>query len=287
MTSQASDNRSVYPPLTTLWTRPTSCQFTWAASESGHVTATLDRACYPPTPSSAIPATENVNRYSPGLCPNGFTTARTEDPSNSTITTAMCCTNGYAYSGVDTVCKRTVTTPTTIVSVGQAGQTSTIAVSSFTAHDQGVFVLFQTSDIDVIMSANVSYWLINPNSTSPGTPTSSLTLPDALAPTLPTTGDRPSGTNGLSTGAQAGIGIGIALGALILLGVVIWLWRRRRQGHARKGDAAGLIPGLSGDPATSQHQRQAEEMNQNVPEISNEMAATHAATAAQHGRAGV
>jgi hypothetical protein len=40
--------------------------------------------------------------------------------------------------------------------------------------------------------------------------------------------EEPSPSSGLSTGAKAGIGVGVGVGAL-LLGVVAWLWRRRRN----------------------------------------------------------
>lgn len=244
----SSSNGGIYPPLTTLWTRPTSCHLNWAASESGQVTATFESSCYPPTSSNAVSAVASPNRYSPGLCPNGFSTARTEDPSISTITTAMCCTNGYTYSGVEALCKQTVTTPTTILSTDPRGQTSTVVLSSFVAQDSGIFVLFQTSDIDLIITANASYWLVNPNSTTSSGATPTPTLPDALVPTLPTQGDRPSGTNGLTTGAQAGIGIGIGLGALLLLAFLIWMWRRRRQQRVQGVQEPGVITELGGYP---------------------------------------
>jgi hypothetical protein len=44
-----------------------------------------------------------------------------------------------------------------------------------------------------------------------------------------TTPDLESG--GLSTGAKAGIGVGVSLGILISLGVILFLWRRRKRAN--------------------------------------------------------
>lgn len=84
------------PPLTTLWTRPTDCHFTFDHSRQGEeVTASLDitiedprtLSCYPPSflvGSSSL----SVGTYSPGLCPQGFTIARLFI--QSAITTGLC-----------------------------------------------------------------------------------------------------------------------------------------------------------------------------------------------------
>ena len=60
-------------------------------------------------------------------------------------------------------------------------------------------------------------------------------VPATAAPSRPqgsstgTSSPVSGGGGGLSTGAKAGIGVGVAVGALLVLGLLIWFWRRHKK----------------------------------------------------------
>jgi len=55
-------------------------------------------------------------------------------------------------------------------------------------------------------------------------------------------GNGNNGSGGLSTGAQAGIGVGCAIAGLAMLGLLGWLFLRRRRRHTAQGAAYGPAP---------------------------------------------
>ncbi|KAL3483487.1 hypothetical protein BJX62DRAFT_244845 [Aspergillus germanicus] len=79
------------------------------------------------------------------------------------------------------------------------------------------------------------------STTTTSTSTSTTTTATKTPSPTPTPTPSPDGDSGLSTGAKAGIGIGVALGALLLIGLIIFLWRRaNRNAEAVPAyDAAG------------------------------------------------
>lgn len=111
-----------YPPMTTRWTVPVSCTWTYNADEvprpgaSGAV-AWLDLdpvpgakslSCYP----DGMFTDGRTGVFSPGTCPSGWTTVDlrvlTKEIKDDETTTAVCCSSEYQLDG--NFCKRSVPT---------------------------------------------------------------------------------------------------------------------------------------------------------------------------------
>ncbi|KJZ69680.1 hypothetical protein HIM_10927 [Hirsutella minnesotensis 3608] len=117
---RASTN--VLPPLTTHWTRPQSCTWTYVADgqtqpASPGAVAWLDLepipgastlSCYP----DGMFFEGRTGVFSPATCPDGWTTVslrvNTDDRLIQAITTAVCCSYDYTFDGKH--CRRLVPT---------------------------------------------------------------------------------------------------------------------------------------------------------------------------------
>ncbi|KAG6007258.1 hypothetical protein E4U21_006176 [Claviceps maximensis] len=115
----ATTTTARFPPLTTPWSNPLSCTWTYVVDHLSDTarpgaTAFLDLepvpgdktlSCYP----NNMFSFGRTGVFSPGTCPGGWTTAslHTDDDTPET-TTAICCSYGYAFNG--SVCRRSVAT---------------------------------------------------------------------------------------------------------------------------------------------------------------------------------
>ncbi len=111
MATIMTDDTITYPPMTTPWTTPLSCTWTYDIDQtlkpgmSGPV-AYLDLepisdastlTCYP----DGMFFGSRTGTFSPGTCPNGWTTVslrqNTNEPMDRATTTAVCCSS-YVYN---------------------------------------------------------------------------------------------------------------------------------------------------------------------------------------------
>ncbi|KAK2606130.1 hypothetical protein QQS21_003413 [Conoideocrella luteorostrata] len=118
ITSTTATN-GVLPPLTTPWTSPLSCTWTYVVNHPDETAtpgavAFLDLepmpgdktlSCYP----NSMFSFGRTGVFSPGTCPDGWTTATAlSDDVAAATTTAICCSFGYTLSG--SACRRSVAT---------------------------------------------------------------------------------------------------------------------------------------------------------------------------------
>ncbi|KAM5355733.1 hypothetical protein ACJ41O_002379 [Fusarium nematophilum] len=121
-TDDQLDSDGTYPPMTTPWTAPLSCTWTYNADRVPEPGATgpvawLDLepvpgdkslSCYP----NGMFTEGRTGVFSPGTCPNGWTTVslrvETNEIKDEETTTAVCCSSEYYLDG--NWCKRSVPT---------------------------------------------------------------------------------------------------------------------------------------------------------------------------------
>ena len=80
--------------------------------------------------------------------------------------------------------------------------------------------------------------VINTGGTDSGTDSNSDSNSDSSSGPAPSTTTR----QGLSTGAKAGVGVGAGLGALLIMGILFFLWRRRRQRPLHQNEKVVNLP---------------------------------------------
>ncbi|KAI9374065.1 hypothetical protein BJX61DRAFT_344544 [Aspergillus egyptiacus] len=257
--------------MSAIFTPPFQCSTHWtyepqAANnvDGGLVmqnAVTFAPACFP-SGFSQVGRMEASTIYSPGWCPQGYTSA--DVAVDGAVTTAICCLSGFGYTtevlkygngGSDMLAGCTSTFPqerSTIIPVRQQ-TTSTQVVGPVTmwaqpitvaleSEDSYLFVPPTTSSTSSIASETGMITTIDPDeipsSTSemPSEATSETSSnADSAAETSPSNGaDSPEGsTEGssggtLSTGAGIGIGVGVGVGGLAIL-LAAGLWFRRSQ----------------------------------------------------------
>jgi hypothetical protein len=101
--------------------------------------------------------------------------------------------------------------------------TSTSLSGTYAMWGVPLTVEFQADQLSLYTTTTSS--VSSTTSTSPTT--NSVSQPTSLSPTQ-TPSPSPASSGGISTGAKAGIAVGIVVGVLILLGIAILAWRRRR-----------------------------------------------------------
>ncbi|KAK4447359.1 hypothetical protein QBC34DRAFT_496228 [Podospora aff. communis PSN243] len=213
---------SSFPPLTKPYKYPngTDCPFTYTFTDIFATQVPLwlnyDLAdvgsCYPPS------FTEALGTFSPGRCPESYTTNSTYTLEGGT-SGAVCCQSGYdAWGGW---CTSPVTTTTTALSVS-GSTTVTATFVSATAFIREIHVLWQESDRDLLNTLDET----GPQET--GVPTGTHAASTAVGETL-------------STAAKAGIGAGVGAVVLVVIGAVIMVFLARRRGVV-KGDAGEEQP---------------------------------------------
>ncbi|KAF5662970.1 hypothetical protein FCIRC_11328 [Fusarium circinatum] len=227
------DDDGVFPPMTTPWTGPVDCTWTYNANKvpksgSGGLAAMLDLqpiagakslSCYP----DAMFDKGLTGVYSPGTCPHGWTTVSlrvdTSENRDDETTTAICCSSEYTLDG--NLCKRSVSSVLAVpYTYNQTAQTydavsdtpttlygATIAVYTIRA-------LFKDSDKDALG--------LKDEDDIPGTEHHGRSL---------------------SLGARIGIGVGVAVFVLLAIGALaFWLIRReRKKTEKRRAHELGVV----------------------------------------------
>ncbi|KAM0235623.1 hypothetical protein ACHAP5_009636 [Fusarium lateritium] len=213
------ESDQLFPPMTTPWTGPAACTWTYDANKvpkSGMdgLAAMLDLqpipgakslSCYP----DAMFDDGLTGVYSPGTCPHGWTTVslRVDSSENrdDETTTAICCSSQYTLDG--NLCRRSVSSviavPYTFNSTAQtydAISDSPTTLYSATIAVYTIRALFKDSDKDALG--------LKDEDDIPGIENHSETL---------------------SLSARIGIGIGVAVFVLLAIGgIAFWLTRRER-----------------------------------------------------------
>ncbi|KAL1842596.1 hypothetical protein VTJ49DRAFT_4776 [Mycothermus thermophilus] len=244
--AQDGSTMTVAGPLTTTFGAPSSCSSdaaqiyqVWSGSASSYVAGpfyTRDSDCFP---SGYDP--EPTKYFSPGWCPQGYTTACSSlaTAGRETETAVICCPAHYTFScpaagrtdGPSLGCTSTWTDALAVLAVtvvrdGETHTTPTLVsetAGGITAY--GIQVRFQSTDPTPTPTTQV-----DDDATS--------SLPSVSIPTdyfIPTPTVSPSSSSGVSTPVAIGIGVGSAVAALLLAGAIglffFLRWRRKKQSH--------------------------------------------------------
>ncbi|KND95180.1 hypothetical protein TOPH_00225 [Tolypocladium ophioglossoides CBS 100239] len=219
----------VFPPMTTHWTKPQSCTWTYVAdggpqlASSGAV-AWLDLepipgastlSCYP----GGMFFDGRTGVFSPATCPGGWTTVllqvNTNEVSSLATTTAVRCSSNYDLDGSH--CKRPVLTVLAVpitynrtASTYEVMTNSTTTLYSATIAVNTIRALFMDQDKKLLDLSNESE-------------ISREEVPD----------------QGLSLGARLGIAFGVGGFVLVCIGTVIFCVLRRRRSRRRQAKGRG------------------------------------------------
>ncbi|KAG6013947.1 hypothetical protein E4U43_007037 [Claviceps pusilla] len=207
----ASTTSARLPPLTTPWSNPLSCTWTYVVDHPSDTArpgaiAFLDLepmpgdktlSCYP----NNMFSFGRTGVFSPGTCPGGWTTATLHtDDSTPATTTAICCSYGYTFSG--SICKRSVATALAVPITYNttAGTYHVLKDSTTTLYS----AMLAVSSIQVQFNDDDRKRLgIETDSTDPGF--------------------------SLSLGTRIGIAVGIGVFILFCIGLIYYALARRRR----------------------------------------------------------
>ncbi|KAI9171306.1 hypothetical protein HJFPF1_00788 [Paramyrothecium foliicola] len=215
------------PPMTTHWTRPATCTWTYDGDNQPQATgaiAWLDLkpiphattlSCYP----DGMFSYGQTGVFSPATCPDNWTTAtarvNTKENKEDEVTTVICCSSDYSFDGA--YCKRSVPTVLAVpisynktIGTYSIVTTSTTTLYSATIAVHTIQALFQEKDRAV------------------------LGITDEVGIS------KKSDNHGLSLGAQIGIGIGVTAAVVLLVGTIMFLFARR--GLRRNGQSQAAPP---------------------------------------------
>ncbi|KAK7426152.1 hypothetical protein QQZ08_007318 [Neonectria magnoliae] len=228
-TTENHEDNQTFPPMTTHWTVPRGCTWTYnvnnelGSSNSGAV-AWLDLepiagattlSCYP----DGMFFQGRTGVFSPGTCPNGWTTVslrvNTNEVRDEATTTAICCSSEYYLDGDQ--CKRTVPTVLAVpITYNHTARTYDILSDSTTT----------------LYSATIGVYTIRALFQEDDKAGLGLKDEDDIG-----TEEDPKG---LSLGARIGIGVGVAVFVLLaIVGGALFLIRRDRA-RAKKRRAHEL-----------------------------------------------
>ncbi|KAL6869878.1 hypothetical protein ACO1O0_001210 [Amphichorda felina] len=234
MTTTSPDGPKPFPPMTTQWSTPLSCTWTYDISQqydpgtSGPI-AYLDLepisdastlTCYP----DGMFFEGRTGTFSPATCPNGWTTVsvrrNTNEAKSVATNTAVCCSFEYSLDGH--YCKREIPTALAVPIIYNTtsggsydiltGETSTLISATLAVY--AISALFREEDKEIL----------------------GLTSEEEIR-------NEVEGHPGLSLGARIGIGIGATIGGLILIGLSLWLLCRKHKCKrpGRQGDATSVV----------------------------------------------
>ncbi|OCL03070.1 hypothetical protein AOQ84DRAFT_420548 [Glonium stellatum] len=261
---------SILGNLTTIFTPPASCLTPCifpqdagradvaligsACSYSGNAYSNCD-------PSSFNKAVVDFPIYSPGICPDGFTTAcspLSEFSLATSITAQVCCPTGFQcqrYEYTDDYsahCFSYVPVSSYITPIfleTPASATSPYAYTSATAYPvnniatvayPGITIAWEATDTAVINFLKSSSSISISTSTSVPTTSTSTSTRTSTSTSTSTSGPSSGSLGGLSASAKVGIGIGASMGiTLIAVGVGIYVWRLKRALNTLATEATG------------------------------------------------
>ncbi|KAH6998191.1 hypothetical protein BKA56DRAFT_607753 [Ilyonectria sp. MPI-CAGE-AT-0026] len=223
-TTENHEDNQTFPPMTTHWQAPQSCTWTYnvdtnlSSSNSGAV-AWLDLepiagastlSCYP----DGMFFQGRTGVFSPGTCPNGWTTVslrvNTNEVRDEATTTAICCSSEYYLDGEQ--CKRTVPT--------------VLAVPITYNHTAHTYEIMSDSTT-TLYSATIAVYTIRALFQEDDKASLGLKDEDDIG-----TEEDPKG---LSLGARIGIGVGVAMFVLLAIaGGAIFIIRRDRARAKKK-----------------------------------------------------
>ncbi|KAI1781476.1 hypothetical protein F4818DRAFT_451529 [Hypoxylon cercidicola] len=239
-------------PLTTLFIPQLDCldqdvQFVYSIADNNSYYLTAGPGTATCFPSGQQP--NLTNYYSPGRCPQGYTTACSHvdihTRVSSTETIATCCPSVFSFG-----CATDTAGPNWGVLAQCTTTTSAFVISALDALDMPSYVFSSSastnSDGNVILeSPIINGWglQIRWQSTDEAllgltSSTSTITLDESTAPTLSTPTSIPTSTTPpaepavtLTAGATAGICIGAIVGTVLLVGSVwrLFLVKRRQR----------------------------------------------------------
>ncbi|KAM4055043.1 hypothetical protein HRG_005852 [Hirsutella rhossiliensis] len=217
----------VFPHVTTHWTKPQSCTWTYVADSQSRpasqgAVAWLDLqpipgastlSCYP----DGMFSGGRTGVFSPATCPSGWTTVslriNTEkDLAEPVTTTAVCCSSYYTLDG--SYCKRSVPT--------------VLAVPITYNHTAGTYEVMSSSTT-TLYSATIAVNTIRALFMEQDMSLLGLTDDEEISE------DEVHG-NPLPLGARIGAAIGVAIFSLLSIGAVIFCllrWRRSRRRQAK------------------------------------------------------
>ncbi|KAL6908663.1 hypothetical protein GGI43DRAFT_379506 [Trichoderma evansii] len=213
-----------FPPMTTHWSRPLSCTWTYVVDNDlppgvSDPIAYLDLephpgastlSCYP----DGMFFDGRTGVFSPATCPYGWTTVsvsvntermKTQDEDEVT-TTALCCSSEYSWAGGH--CKRLVPTVLAVP-----------IIYNSTAATYEVL----TNSTTTLYSATIAVNTIRALFREKDKPLLGLTDDDDID-------DHKDDDEGLSVSAKIGIGVGVALGGLLAIAAAIFLYMGRKRG---------------------------------------------------------
>ncbi|UNI14682.1 hypothetical protein JDV02_001286 [Purpureocillium takamizusanense] len=218
-----------FPPMTTYWTKPQSCTWTYVVENvslqaSSGAVAWLDLeprsgastlSCYP----DGMFFDGRTGVFSPATCPNGWTTVslrvNTDEDAMQATTTAICCSSYYSLDGSH--CKRSVPTVLAVpISYNRTASTydimtnSTTTLTSATMAVNTIRALFMEQD-------KKQLGLTNENEI----------------------GDVPDKSRPLTIGARVGIALGVAGFVSITLAAITYCILRRRRRRRKKAAPQG------------------------------------------------
>ncbi|TFB06067.1 hypothetical protein CCMA1212_001875 [Trichoderma ghanense] len=230
-----------YPPMTTHWSRPLSCTWTYVYDSNlpagvSEPIAYLDLephpgastlSCYP----DGMFYDGRTGVFSPATCPYGWTTVslavNTDQSEDEATTTALCCSSEYSYAGGH--CKRQVPT--------------VLAVPIIYNHTAATYDVL-TNSTTTLYSATIAVNTIRALFREQDKPLLGLTDEDDID-------DEPEDDRGLSLGAKIGIGVGVALFGLFAIGagIFLYLWgreRRRKRSTGQTSHELGVVQRTQG-----------------------------------------
>jgi len=235
-------------PLTTLFDPPSSC-----FSSFFRVSA-WDRLGPSPTATECFPSGWNGQPgyyFSPGICPNGYTTASVSTNTVETLseTVVQCCPSAYSWTSVYSGAFAAST------SVCFSWYNDGPATAAHTIADYSGTSLIQTTDIRT-MTRGIGEALATPvevrykaqdlysQSSTLSSSISSSSSPSATSAAAATTSAGPtnSAKSGLSTGVKAGIGVGVSAGVLLLCAIVIGIILLLKRKPARHESPVATEP---------------------------------------------
>ncbi|KAK5047517.1 hypothetical protein LTR84_006614 [Exophiala bonariae] len=221
--------------LTTIFTAPAYCEsISFTAVPTGTFTPLIrSYATFNSYYASCFPSGAKIYgsaTWSPGICPDGYTSGWTTTLSSS-ITQVQCCPSEFhapgdgddAVPGWERMCSSIYTTSTMVLLYYPGSATQ--LVNPGTVMMEHVLVEYEQSDLSLF-----------PSGYTPGRVVTSDTTSEVIAsPTAsnPSSANTTTTSSGLSTGAKAGIGGAVGV-AVILVLALLWLFFRKKWRQRQK-----------------------------------------------------